>query len=184
MILLSTSGIAGEKTEQKLLRTSLLLGQSNMAGWGGYSSIDKGWANRRECNDRIHFRSKETGLQVAHLQPNRRPTDRPYKVKETFGLEYSFIDSIRKKISNEDILFLKHAVGGTTRCGAWNQEWTLAKSRKVKEDKAGVINIGKTLAEKSNQSEQSPACDSLQAASEESFYLALLLIGFQKRRVL
>jgi len=141
--------IAGETSEKKHLRTYLLLGQSNMVGWGDYSALDPKWAKAQEVNARIHFCSKETGWKVSRLQPSRRTTDKPYKVKGTFGPEYSFVDSISKKHKNEDILFLKHAVGGTTLFAAWNKEWTLANARKVKEDRMeGKLRLYAALLQK------------------------------------
>jgi uncharacterized pyridoxamine 5'-phosphate oxidase family protein len=119
------------------LKTYLLLGQSNMVGWGDYSSLDSTWAKRLELNNRIHFCSKETKYKVAKLKASRRATLKPYNVKGTFGPEYSFIDTLSQIYPEEDLLFLKHAVGGTTLYAAWNKEWDLEKAKQVKETLEG-----------------------------------------------
>lgn len=116
---------AAEATNHNLLRTYLLLGQSNLGALGDYSTLDKEWANALERNDKIHYSGAVTGWTVSRLRPTP---------KGKFGLEYSFIDSISQKRPNEDILFLKHAVGGTSLYAAWNKQWTLAKAKVVRED--------------------------------------------------
>lgn len=134
--LLLSSFCFGEEDSAKKLRTYLLLGQSNMVGWGDYSKIDKPWAKALEQNEKIYFCSKETNWNVSRLEPSGRTSNKTYHVKGTFGPEYSFIDAISKKHPEEDLLFLKQAVGGTTLFAAWNKDWTLEKSKLVKEDKS------------------------------------------------
>ncbi|MBK1879644.1 sialate O-acetylesterase [Pelagicoccus mobilis] len=115
------------------LKTYLLLGQSNMAGWGDYSSLDSEWTKSLEESDRIHFCGKETRWEVSGLSPSRRAVEKPYKVNGTFGPEYSFIDSVSQAYSEEELLFFKYAVGGTTLYAAWEKEWTREKAEQVKE---------------------------------------------------
>ena len=101
---------------------------------GNYSSLDAVWAKSLEQNERIHFCASATRWEVSRLQANRRAVEHPYKVKGTFGPEYSFIDTVSKAHPEEELLFFKHAVGGTTLYAAWDKDWTLEKAAQVKEE--------------------------------------------------
>lgn len=134
LILLLMSVAVGAEASKGKLKTYLLMGQSNMAGWGDYSSLDPAWAKSLEQNERIHFCSSATKWEVAGLQASRRAVEQPYKVNGTFGPEYSFIDTVAKAHPEEELLFFKHAVGGTTLYAAWDKDWTLEKAEQVKEE--------------------------------------------------
>jgi hypothetical protein len=134
LILLLMSVAAGAEASKGKLKTFLLMGQSNMAGWGDYSSLDPAWAKSLEQNEQIHFCAKETKWEVSGLQASRRAVEKPYKVNGTFGPEYSFIDAVSKAHPEEELLFFKHAVGGTTLHAAWDKDWTLEKAEQVKEE--------------------------------------------------
>jgi hypothetical protein len=133
-ILLMISIAAGAEASKGKLKTYLLLGQSNMVGWGDYSSLDAVWAKSLEQNERIHFCASVTRWKVSRLRPNRRVVEQPYKVNGTFGPEYNFIDAVAKAHPEEELLFFKHAVGGTTLYAAWDIDWTLEKAAQVKEE--------------------------------------------------
>ena len=135
LILLLMAVAAGAEASKGKLKTFLLMGQSNMAGWGDYSSLDPAWAKSLEQNERIHFCASGTRWEVSGLQASRRAVEKPYKVNGTFGPEYSFIDTVAKAHPEEELLFFKHAVGGTTLYAAWDKDWTLEKAGQVKEDK-------------------------------------------------
>lgn len=65
IMLLLMSVAPGAEPSRGKLKTFLLMGQSNMVGWGDYSSLAPAWAKSLEQNDRIHFCSKETGWEVS-----------------------------------------------------------------------------------------------------------------------
>lgn len=138
ILLLILSAATGMTAETKgKLKTFLLLGQSNMEGWGDYSSLEKARTQSLEQNRRILYCSRETGWQVGGYMPSKvvtQPPDyKPYKVNGRFGAEFSFIEKVSRAYPNEEILFLKHAVGGTTLYAAWEKEWTTEKAEQMKE---------------------------------------------------
>lgn len=48
IILLMSISAGAVEPSKGVLKTYLLIGQSNMDGWGDYSSLDRNWAKRLE----------------------------------------------------------------------------------------------------------------------------------------
>lgn len=89
LILLLMSVAVGAEASKGKLKTYLLMGQSNMAGWGDYSSLDPAWAKSLEQNERIHFCSSATKWEVAGLTASRGAVEQPVDFPKYDGVHYN-----------------------------------------------------------------------------------------------
>ena len=119
------------------LPTYLLIGQSNMVGWGNYEKLNEE-CRLVEKNEKVLYLNNRS--KIENISPNRRIGGK-YKVNGSFGPEYSFATGIAKEYPESSILIIKYAVGGTSLYAAWNKKWEFSKAQEVKEDALEVKQV-------------------------------------------
>lgn len=124
-------------TSSNLLTTFLLIGQSNMNGWGNPQRINSNSISKR-C---LYMDRDDTKIDQYHTL--QRPTN--YKIvqsvfdkfdipgNQTHGPEYSFIKQMQDFIPEQELLFVKFAQGNSSLLNAWSPTWDMDKAIELKE---------------------------------------------------
>ncbi|MGY5351470.1 sialate O-acetylesterase [Wenyingzhuangia sp. IMCC45533] len=107
--------------QSKPINIVLFAGQSNMAGRGVFSELDKDTAKRIEkISDRVTL---VIGAWRTALSYNPRKEH-----TEKFGPEMFIGLHLAEKYPDQEFLFIKTSVGGTSLHGAWSPQWTQEKA--------------------------------------------------------
>ncbi len=126
----------GFLVNNKPIRVFILAGQSNMYGRGDGRKLSKEeLSDLNMAKNQIVFANNKTykgPLQLSEVEPFGRDK---FGITLGFGPELFFGLALSKKYPDDQFLFIKRAVGGTSLYGAWNPDWS--------SDKAAITNESK-----------------------------------------
>lgn len=112
----------------------LFAGQSNMDGRGNGGDLsEKDLARLEKVAHRIQFYNNHKPLSNLQLTPSTPFLKNKFKFDTVFGPELFFGIEMAEKYPNDEFIFIKRAVGGTSLYGCWNPDWTEEKAAIVKE---------------------------------------------------
>lgn len=115
---------------KKKLQVYLLAGQSNMDGranGGDLSSEDL--ARLEKVADRINFYNNHKPVSNLQFTPSTPYLKEKFKFDFIFGPELFFGIEMAEKYPDEEFIFIKRALGGTSLYGCWNPNWTYEKAK-------------------------------------------------------
>lgn len=115
--------------QKKEVQIVLLGGQSNMAGHGSFKELDKASLIRLEkAKQHVLLSASNPKKDAVPLGPYNGGKNKKYDFKMHFGPELFSGIVMSEKYPNQEFLFIKKAVGGTSLYGAWNTNWTKEKA--------------------------------------------------------
>ena len=128
----SMKNTTGNQTKTK--KVYLFAGQSNMDGradGGQLSEIDL----QRLSNvaDRISFHYNHQSVTPLQLTNPPEHIKQRFNLNHTFGPELFFGIEMAEQHPNDEFIFIKRSIGGTSLYGCWNPDWTLEKATLMRE---------------------------------------------------
>lgn len=140
-LLLSTTIIASAfdvvkpKTSTKKKQVYLFAGQSNMDGRANGADLSaEDVARLEKVANRIQFYVNQKPVSPLQLTASTKFLESKFGFSKVFGPELFFGIKMAEKYPNEEFIFIKKAVGGTSLYGCWNPNWTLEKATETKEE--------------------------------------------------
>lgn len=123
-----------DSTKKK--KVYLFAGQSNMDGRanGGVLS-NKDLERLAKVGHRILFYYNHKPVTPLQLTTPTPFLHNKFKFNKIFGPELFFGIELAEKYPNEEFIFIKRSVGGTSLYGCWNPDWTYEKANQMDEAK-------------------------------------------------
>ncbi|MFH4967733.1 sialate O-acetylesterase [Gaetbulibacter sp. M240] len=140
ILLILTIMISHGQQEQRLPENTrkkvfLFAGQSNMDGRANGDVLnEKDLERLSKVAPRIQFyynHKPVTSLQLTTPTPFLQDK---FKFKTMFGPELFFGIEMAEKYPEDEFIFIKRSIGGTSLYGCWNPDWTYEKASLVKEE--------------------------------------------------
>lgn len=131
---LAVSGASADTPKTKVF---LFAGQSNMDGRGDGSKLTDAELKQLEAaGKRIQFAYNHEPIRPLGLTIPRAGTRKKFNLEKTFGPEVFIGLKLAEQYPEEEMLFIKRAIGGTSLYGCWNPNWTEAKAAQMNEAKS------------------------------------------------
>lgn len=113
----------------------LFAGQSNMDGRGNGDELSKKDLERlAKVADRILFYYNKKPVTPLQLTTPEKFVQNKFNITNSFGPELFFGIELAEKYPEDQFIFIKRAVGGTSLYGCWNPEWTYEKASLINEE--------------------------------------------------
>lgn len=140
-LLLSTTIIASAfevvkpNAISKKKQVFLFAGQSNMDGRANGADLrPEDVARLEKVANRIQFYVNQKPVSPLQLTATTKFLKGKFGFSNVFGPELFFGIEMAEKYPEEEFIFIKIAVGGTSLYGCWNPNWTLEKATETKEE--------------------------------------------------
>ncbi|PWD99483.1 sialate O-acetylesterase [Marinilabilia rubra] len=126
------------KAETNKKKVFLFAGQSNMDGRGNGAELSKNDLERLALiSDRILFYYNHQPVTPLQLTTPGKFVQKKFCLTKSFGPELFFGIELAEKYPDDEFIFIKRSVGGTSLYGCWNPDWSIEKASLVNEqDKA------------------------------------------------
>lgn len=122
------------KAESNKKKVFLFAGQSNMDGRGNGAELSEDDLERlARVSDRILFYYNHQPVTPLQLTTPGKFVQNKFNLTESFGPELFFGIELAEKYPNDEFIFIKRSVGGTSLYGCWNPDWSIEKASLVNE---------------------------------------------------
>ena len=123
--------IASNTNKKKVF---LFAGQSNMDGRANGGQLSANDLKRlSQVADRIQFYYNHQPVTPLQLTVPEKDIQEIYNLTQSFGPELFFGIELAERYPNEEFIFIKRAIGGTSLYGCWNPYWSIEKAQLMKE---------------------------------------------------
>lgn len=123
--------IASNTNKKKVI---LFAGQSNMDGRANGGQLSANDLKRlSQVADRIQFYYNHQPVTPLQLTVPAKDIQEIYNLAQSFGPELFFGIELAERYPNEEFIFIKRAIGGTSLYGCWNPYWSMEKAQLMKE---------------------------------------------------
>jgi hypothetical protein len=121
----------------KKTKVYILAGQSNMEGKGDFTKLteeERAALERTKAHIKFAFNHEPIGPLRPRL--GSPATLKKFGVDQMFGPEIFFGLRLAEVWPDQDMIFIKRAVGATSLYGRWNPDWSFEKAKLMGEEKA------------------------------------------------
>lgn len=130
-----TFDVLNKSTISKKKKVYLFAGQSNMDGRAnGEILSEKDLARLEKVANRIQFYFNHHPVTNLQLTKATKFIKEKFTFSQIFGPELFFGIELAEKYPNDEFIFIKRSVGGTSLYGSWNPNWTVEKAAECKEE--------------------------------------------------
>ena len=127
-----TSKKTASNTNKK--KVFLFAGQSNMEGRANARQLSANDLKRLSLvADRIQFYYNHQPVTPLQLTTPVKEIQEIYNLTQSFGPELFFGIELAETYTNEEFIFIKLAIGGTSLYGSWNPYWSKEKAQLMEE---------------------------------------------------
>ena len=134
LMLISCSNPKEIKAETHKKKVFLFAGQSNMDGRGNGAQLSKNDLERlARVADRILFYYNHKPVTPLQLTTPSEFVQKKFSLTKCFGPELFFGIELAEKYPNDEFIFIKRSVGGTSLYGCWNPDWSVEKASLMNE---------------------------------------------------
>ena len=137
----------------------LMAGQSNMDGRAnGYDLSANDLERLEKVANRIVFYFNHKPVMPLQLTTASRFIEDKFGFSKIFGPELFFGIEMAEKYPDDEFIFIKRSIGGTSLYGCWNPDWTLEKASQMDEASkpklySDFIEYAKSILTPMNESE-------------------------------
>ena len=127
--------LAKAKKDGRPTKVFLLAGQSNMGGKADGELLTKtDLKNLARAGKHIQFNFNRDYHGPLKLTEAMQYDRKNYNLKKSFGPEIFFGIEMDKVYPDDEMLFIKRSIGGTSLFGCWNPDWSLENAKVMGEE--------------------------------------------------
>lgn len=135
-VAMTPSVFGADQPQKGKIKVFLLAGQSNMDGRGDGSKLSAEDKERlTRAQDHIQFAYNHKPVIPLDVTVPESHIAKKFNLKLTFGPELFFGLGLSEALPDDQILFIKRSIGGTSLYGCWNADWSAEKASVMKEEK-------------------------------------------------
>ncbi|WP_242155518.1 sialate O-acetylesterase [Aestuariivivens sediminis] len=133
-IMVACSAAQNPEDSKHTKKVFLFAGQSNMDGRASGDVLSENDLARLEkVANRIDFYYNHKPVSPLQLSSASKFIENKFGFTQIFGPELFFGIEMAEKYPDDEFIFIKRSIGGTSLYGCWNPDWTLGKANQMDE---------------------------------------------------